>query len=819
MKSKRIVCFVLAAMLVAGSIPAQSVRLTTPGGTVTTDVTLGTDASGQETPNPPEPEIFSVTVPTELPIQIDKEGNISTGRNLYITNSSTKDVKVTAISVEGKNGWSIANYNDNFSAKATNTKELGLSLRGDTTRAGGRITVTPENWVIGKDEDLDIEASAKLGKQTKAAKSDIAGINWTIDWADASTPETPEEPETPTETFTVDYENGLMLPGSYNIANFQWDSENRSTEFANITSSAPEVADVGQSAAMAIYRGEKPIEVVAKSRGTTVFTGTLNTGKTVSFTVNVYELDTSKKPTANIRGESDLEAGDTLAPESIDVLIPVVNPDGNTSDYLLHPETVPDGKLQPGNNLMSITVDANGVPIKVALNVSTANLSNGLVMSVQEAQDMGFTFAVYEEGLQITGFENKQFKANINVPETIGDFKVLKIGDNAFKGQSNLKTVTLPDSVVAIGDNAFNECTNLTNVNVSHNTASIGANAFRGSSKLDLSLVHVPSVSAGAFDSIKSLKILGGKDDFYPLSTKIASAIADAVSSGTAVSLFSDKGEDIVPISAIATKGTAHYICQAGTLAWADIPKDGNYSENLGDVYYPAYFNGKELGEREAPPVLDKISAPEGTRVHFAKKYDGITYPAEAWIDLPKPSYIASIYYSSYGFEGFVGMTDAQKKANALVFWHYLDADVMMGMDLTGYTLMSRTAPTIEYSNKTDQITITAPGAKSAWKSKVKVLSKCMSSRHSCGSLISLSDFAKSTAKSIGSPAKTISATKSAWNVSYHNANSHGNYPPAIKIVFWIKDNTNKMVSLPFTWSLSQDTITIGTYTETVCKD
>ena len=75
---------------------------------------------------------------------------------------------------------------------------------------------------------------------------------------------------------------------------------------------------------------------------------------------------------------------------------------------------------------------------------------------------MGFTFSSYEDGLQIDSFENKQFKSEINVPEQIGDFKVLKIGDDVFSGQSNLKKITVPSVVNNIGKNAFNGCTGIT---------------------------------------------------------------------------------------------------------------------------------------------------------------------------------------------------------------------------------------------------------------------------------------------------------------------------------------------------------------------
>ena len=49
--------------------------------------------------------------------------------------------------------------------------------------------------------------------------------------------------------------------------------------------------------------------------------------------------------------------------------------------------------------------------LNVTINVNveggaTTNPSDGLVMSVQEAQANGFTFGIYEDGVEITGFSN-----------------------------------------------------------------------------------------------------------------------------------------------------------------------------------------------------------------------------------------------------------------------------------------------------------------------------------------------------------------------------------------------------------------------------
>lgn len=858
MKAKRIACLILTMMLVAGVIPAQAIELTTPGGTVTTDVTLEANGSGQE------PEIFSVTVPTELPIRMDKNGNITAGDNLFIENHSSKDVKVTAISVEGKNGWSIADYGDDFSTKGFNTKELGLSLRGDTTQAGGHVALTPENWVVRQEESLDIMASARLGRQSKSDESDIATIDWTLDWADASTK--PDIPVPPVTSLTVEYENGLMLPGSSNSATFRLDSTDRAVTLVNVVSSNPEVADVIPSAVRTmprstrIYRSEEMIAIEAKTRGTAVFTGTISTGESATFTVSVYELDKAQTPIITVKDADKLKAGDTVKADDITVALPVFNPDGTKGSFPIHPDTVPDIKLDEGTNLLPLTIDANGISIDATAEITTpsTNPSNGLKMSVSEAQDAGFTFASFQGGLAITGFENKQLKSAINVPEQIGDFKVLKIADEAFDQQTNLTSITLPDTVTVFGKNAFRGCSNLKFLSSPKNLKEVGERAvsscrklesftlhesvtkvgdyaFYGDDNLSLNLKGIPAnISAEAIStghtsdgewvpSIKSLNIYGTSADFYPISTKIASIVAKAVADGTVVTLISDGKRDIVPVTAVANKT---HICQNADYSWADVPANGTYPANLGDVYYPVYFNGKAV--TSSPPTLKKVSVGDGTRVHFAGWYN-LEYPEEAWIDINKPRNLGNTIYNVNGYASSVGNNDDQKKANAFVFWHFLNGDVIMGMDVTGYKLMSHSAPTItstKESGKITALTITVPGAKNGWENNVRVLPACLKPNHSskCSSEINLSYFLQYAIR-IGSPTSKGSSTQATWTAS-EAGGDYGIYNngPHIYTAFWIRDDVNKTFSLPVVFSgwrrtnPCTHTVTIGTWTQRVCN-
>lgn len=67
---------------------------------------------------------------------------------------------------------------------------------------------------------------------------------------------------------------------------------------------------------------------------------------------------------------------------------------------------------------------------------------------------------------------------DITIPTDFGRFPVTAIGDEAFRGCSALKKVTIPQSVTSIGDSAFAGCHNLDSVTINDAATSIGNRAF-----------------------------------------------------------------------------------------------------------------------------------------------------------------------------------------------------------------------------------------------------------------------------------------------------------------------------------------------------
>lgn len=457
MKKRRqvLMSLVLAVSMVLPYSTAFAAEVTVPGGSVDSEVTLTVGNTA--------PKIFSVTVPSEIPINITKDGTIEVAKNLNIRNDSSDDVRVTAINVEGKNGWSVAEFAADFSAKPENAKVIAMAFRNGGTDAYGDIALAPNNWNIGMSTSLDIEAQVKLAKQTQeASKANIATVHWSFDWKDAT--DTPDVPDT--SAISHNWKNGTpMLIGSAKDVTFDWSSTADTNSIASVESSAPGVATVEPSAVSTYITGQGAYTLTGKSVGTTTITATLTSGESTSFDVTVNEI----KPGTGGDGD-DIEItipGDTLQPgdkldPDMEIEIPVTGPDGDTT-ITVKPE-VPDTELKPGDNEIQIEVDVSGVKItiiiKVTLKGGNDNPSDGLAQSIEEAQAMGFTFSSYEDGLQIDSFENKQFKKEINVPEQIGDFKVLKLANEVFKDQTNLTRITLPSTMKELGRNVFAGCSN-----------------------------------------------------------------------------------------------------------------------------------------------------------------------------------------------------------------------------------------------------------------------------------------------------------------------------------------------------------------------
>ena len=94
-----------------------------------------------------------------------------------------------------------------------------------------------------------------------------------------------------------------------------------------------------------------------------------------------------------------------------------------------------------------------------------------------------FTYSVLSDNTaQITGYSGTA--ANLVVPDKLDGYTVTRIGGSAFRGNSALSAVKLPDSVTYIDGSAFADCTNLESVNYPMSLNYVGQNAFINCNKI-----------------------------------------------------------------------------------------------------------------------------------------------------------------------------------------------------------------------------------------------------------------------------------------------------------------------------------------------
>ena len=137
-----------------------------------------------------EAAIFSVVVPTTLPISVDADGNVTTATDAAIINNSGAPVAVTKVELASLSDWTLAAYSRDILNLPVDAKQFGLQMNiGDKTVAtsnSGTSDVLSDslNARIVKGQNCAVTYNALFPAQTAAVSdTQIANVVFTVGWA------------------------------------------------------------------------------------------------------------------------------------------------------------------------------------------------------------------------------------------------------------------------------------------------------------------------------------------------------------------------------------------------------------------------------------------------------------------------------------------------------------------------------------------------------------------------------------------------------------------------------------------------------------
>ncbi len=118
----------------------------------------------------------------------------------------------------------------------------------------------------------------------------------------------------------------------------------------------------------------------------------------------------------------------------------------------------------------------------------------------------GFEYYSYGDYVEIRGYAGTEDE--IVIPATIDELPVKSIGSYAFRDETTLKRMVLPDSITEIESGAFSGCENLEEVNIPQGVTYINSFTFTGCEKLEYLPLddRILGIGKYAFASCESLK-------------------------------------------------------------------------------------------------------------------------------------------------------------------------------------------------------------------------------------------------------------------------------------------------------------------------
>ena len=146
------------------------------------------------------------------------------------------------------------------------------------------------------------------------------------------------------------------------------------------------------------------------------------------------------------------------------------------------------------NNLVFINlITENGLESDVKFTYMPDTIKEKIICSkapVELYSDDTFNYRIIDDEVIITAY--KGTATEVEIPNTVKDIPITKIGYGVFENDTSITKVTLPSIVTSLGDYCFYGCSNLTEIDLS-NITSLGDYCF--SSCIALTSVDIPLVT------------------------------------------------------------------------------------------------------------------------------------------------------------------------------------------------------------------------------------------------------------------------------------------------------------------------------------
>jgi hypothetical protein len=146
---------------------------------------------------------------------------------------------------------------------------------------------------------------------------------------------------------------------------------------------------------------------------------------------------------------------------------------------------------------MKKQVRVNAIALSPPSTITTLLLASGLLPAAPEWASAQFTFSRNNTALTVLGWTGTAPAANI--PATFNGKPVVAIGNGAFRGNSRLTIVSIPDSVTNIDDFAFSDCASLTAIHVDPLNGSFSSLEGVLFDKAQSRLIQWPGGKSGAY--------------------------------------------------------------------------------------------------------------------------------------------------------------------------------------------------------------------------------------------------------------------------------------------------------------------------------